>query len=484
VIALRGSLLTVIRFTTDRRTARGGISRREWLRLGAGGLGALALPQFAQSASNSGVSRGFGKARSVILIYASGGQSQLETWDPKPEAPEEVRGTFRAIGTSAPGVYFGEHMPRLAKSARLCTVVRSVSHEDLDHGSASYLALTGQYHTRKTSNPPPRPEDLPTYGSVLKRVRPSTTLPYTAVHLNAPALVPAIPAPGQNGGFLGYGFDPLEIGNVTESASPLRGLDPLSDVPEVRSSARRSLLASVEAARTRFAAEPAWLEMNSLYRQAYDLLDEPRTRLAFDLSQEPAAIRARYGLNRSGQACLLARRLVEAEVPLITVMWCHSNRGQDKAPDDIDEYGWDTHNDIFEALEKYLLPRFDQGFSALLEDLEERNLLDQTLVVCMGEFGRAPLVALEPRFAGSTPGRKHWAAAYSVVMAGAGVSRGTTYGATDRHAAYPKANPVGPWDVAATMYNALGVDPAGHYLDLTERPYPIAIGKPIEGLYG
>lgn len=460
------------------------MTRREWLRLGTAGLGALSLPGIVRGDPNASAYRGFGKAKSVILIYASGGQSQLEMWDPKPEAPEEVRGTFRAIDTSVPGVQFGEHMPQLAKAARLFSVVRSVSHEDLDHGSASYLALTGQYHPRRSSNPPPRPEDFPTYGAILKRVRPSTKLPYTAVHLNAPALVPTQPAPGQNGGILGYGFDPLELGDVTESPMPLRGLEPLHEVPEVRSSARRSLLESVEAARRRFEQEPAWLEMNSLYRQAYDLLATPRTRTAFDLSQETRAVRDRYGRNRSGQACLLARRLVEAEVPWITVMWCHSNRGQDKAPDDTNEYGWDTHNDIFEALERHLLPRFDQGFSALLEDLEGRGLLDQTLVVCMGEFGRAPLVALEPKFAGSTPGRKHWASAYSIVMAGAGVSRGATYGATDRHAAYPKANPVGPWDVAATMFSSLGVDPAGHYPDLTNRPFPIAIGKPIEGVYG
>lgn len=474
----------MLRFTTSHRTSRGLMTRREWLRLGAVGLGTLSLPGWLRGDPPADLDRGFGKAKSVLLIYASGGQSQLEMWDPKPEAPEEVRGAFRSIETSVPGVCFGEHMPQLAKAARLMTVVRSVSHEDLDHGSASYLALTGQYHSRRSSNPTPRPEDFPTYGAILKRVRPSTRLPYTSVNLNAPALVPTQPAPGQNGGYLGYGFDPLVLGNVTESAVPLRGLEPLADVPEIRSSGRRSLLESVETARQKFASEPAWLEMNTLYRQAYDLLAAPRTRLAFDLSQEAPSVRNRYGHNRSGQACLLARRLVEAEVPWITVMWCHSNRGQDKAPDDTNEYGWDTHNDIFEALGKHLLPRFDQGFSALLEDLEERGLLDETLVVCMGEFGRAPLVALEPKFAGSTPGRKHWASAYSIVMAGAGVSRGATYGATDRHAAYPRNNPVGPWDVAATMFSSLGVNPNGHYLDLTDRPYPITIGKPIDGVYG
>src|SRR5208283_5264439 len=188
-------------------------------------------------------------------------------------------------------------------------------------------------------------------------------------------------------------------------------------------------------------------------------LDAPRCRQAFDLSQEPEAVRDRYGRHRSGQACLLGRRLVEAGLPWVTVLWNHNIRGQDKEPHETDLYGWDTHNDIFDALKDHLLPRFDLSFSTLLEDMEERGLLDQTLVVCMGEFGRAPRVALERGFAGSTPGRKHWAAVYSIVMAGAGVAPGGVVGASDRQAAYPQSSPFGPWDVAATMFHALGIDP-------------------------
>src|SRR5207244_1437516 len=171
----------------------------------------------------------------------------------------------------------------------------------------------------------------------------------------------------------------------------------------------------------------------------------------------------RYGRYRAGQACLLARRLVEAGVPWITVIFNQTNRGQDKTPDETESYGWDTHNDIFYALKEHLLPRFDWSFSALLEDLDARGLLDQTLVVCMGEFGRAPLVALEPKFAGSSPGRKHWAGVYSVVLAGAGVTRGGVVGSSDRTGAYPDSNPVGPWDLAATMVPALGGDHAAHH---------------------
>jgi hypothetical protein len=243
------------------------------------------------------------------------------------------------------------------------------------------------------------------------------------------------------------------------------------------------LLASIEGACRQWQRDPSMLEMSQLYRQAYTFLGSPHCREAFDLAHEPDSIRDRYGRHRSGQACLLARRLVEAGVPLITVMWNHSARGQDKGHGDPESFGWDTHNDIFETLREHLLPRFDQSFSALLEDLDGRGLLDQTLVICMGEFGRAPRVALETTFAGQTPGRKHWSKNYSIVMAGAGVSRGAVFGGSDRIAAHPVADRVGPWDVAATVFAALGVDPSTEYLDLLGRPFPISIGTPIAGLY-
>jgi uncharacterized protein (DUF1501 family) len=223
--------------------------------------------------------------------------------------------------------------------------------------------------------------------------------------------------------------------------------------------------------------------MNVLYGQAFQVLASPACHSAFDLSAEPQRLRERYGRYRSGQACLLARRLVEAKVPLVTVMFNHGNRGQDKHPEETDSYGWDTHNDIFQALKVHLLPRFDQSFSALLEDLDDRGLLDETLVVCMGEFGRAPRVALEATFAGRSPGRKHWASAYSIVMAGAGVTRGATYGASDQIGAHVKDRPVSPADIAATMFTALGIDPAADYLDSLGRPFALTEGRPVGGLF-
>jgi hypothetical protein len=474
----------LLSLVAEDRDRRGGITRRQVLRLGVlGGLTLGALPHLS-SGIRSSLTPGFGKAKSVLLVYTSGGQSQIDTWDPKPDAPAEIRGAFRPIATSVPGTRVCEHLPRLARLAHTFTILRSVSHDDLDHGSATYLALTGQFAPRKSSNPPPRPTDHPTYGAILKRVRPAPRLPYSSVYLNGPLLIPENISPGLYGGLLGRAYDPLIVGDVTQDVAGLRGLDLLPELPPVRLARRRSLLQSLEAYHHKLGQDRLGLEQSTLRRQAYDLLGSPHIRLAFDLGREPQVVRQRYGLHRSGQACLLARRLVEAGMPFVTVLFNHNIRGQDKDPEHTDSYGWDTHNDIFDSLQHHLLPRFDQSFTTLLTDLAQRGLLDQTLVVCMGEFGRAPVVALEKNFAGSSPGRKHWAAVYSIVLAGAGVARGAVVGSSDRHGAYPHTHPVGPADVAATLFAALGIDPAGHYRDPLDRPFRIAEGKPIRALYG
>lgn len=476
----------MLRFFDAFRRSDGTLSRREWLRLGGlAGIGyGLGLSDATAADSNRALTiPGFGKAKSVIFIYCNGGQSQLETWDPKPAAPLEVRGEFAAIKSAVPGVLLGEHLPRVAQVANKFTIVRNVSHEDLDHGTASYLALTGRYHRLRSANPPPAPTDDPTYAAILKRVRPSRQSFTDAVHVNGPAQVPEIIAPGQDGGFLGREYEPMLIGDVSTGPIAIPGLTPQSELPPLRIEERWNLKQTLENYNRGLERDARSRDMSGLYERALSLLASPACREAFDLGAERDALRDRYGRYRTGQACLLARRLVEAGVPWITVMFNHTNRGQDKSPGDIESYGWDTHNDIFYALKEHLLPRFDQSFSALLEDLDARGLLDTTLVVCMGEFGRAPLVALEPKFAGSSPGRKHWAACYSVVLAGAGVMRGGTVGTSDRFAGYPTSTPSGPWDIAATMFSALGIDPESHYTDAFSRPFPITIGEPIAALY-
>ncbi|MFO1094094.1 MAG: DUF1501 domain-containing protein [Planctomycetaceae bacterium] len=472
----------MLRLVAERRLSNGTLTRSEFLRLG--GISAVATLGAAQRTFGSESSvLSVPRAKSVIIVFASGGQSQFETWDPKPDAPAEVRGEFGSIATAIPGTFVCEHLPQLATLADRYALVKSMSHLDVDHGSAVYLTLTGQYHQRISSNPPPRPTDLPSVLSVFKRVRPDAGTVAPAIEINGPAIVaPQEIAAGQFGGLLGREFDPLIVGNVNEETIAVPGLGLQPDVATVRIQERQRLLSAVDDFVRAGAAGPG--SVSGQYRKAFELLDDPRTREAFDLSAEPGHVRERYGRNRSGQACLLARRLAQAGVPLITVVLNHHSRGQDLHPEDADAYGWDTHNDIFYAMRRHLLPRFDQTLSALLEDLAARDMLDDTLVVCMGEFGRAPTVALERSFAGTSPGRKHWAAVYSIMLAGAGVAGGKVIGRTDRHGAYPTGESFGPWDVAATVFAALGVDPAGHYVDALQRPFVISPGRPMTALYG
>ncbi|HET6425476.1 MAG TPA: DUF1501 domain-containing protein [Planctomycetaceae bacterium] len=452
------------------------MNRRRWLAQSAGlWLGGLAASAKTAPAATP-------RAKTVLFVVANGGQSQLETWDPKPLAPREVRGDFSPIRTSVPDTLFSEHLPLLAQRAHKFAVVRSMSHEDLDHGSALYLTLTGQYHARRSANPLPAPTDWPTMGSVIKRARPTHESLETAIHLNGPAQIPINIGAGQFAGFLGPEYEPMTLGDVTAEATILPGLSPLPTLAASRRHERARLLHRLEHSAVDDSTVTERHRAN--YEKAFDLLDRPAVQHAFDLERESPALRERYGRNRSGQACLLARRLVEAGVPWITLFWNHTGRGQDLAPDDTGEYGWDTHNDIFDALKNRLLPRFDQSFSALLDDLHERGLLDTTLLVCAGEFGRAPLVALEKNFAGESPGRKHWAACYSIVAAGAGVQAGKIVGASDRRGAYLATESWGPWDLTATMFHALGLDPESHFTDKTGRPLPLTTGRVIAPLFG
>ena len=462
-------------------------SRRRWLRFATAGMLAH-LPTspsaFGRNGGNASRTVGFGKAKSVLLIYASGGQSHIDMWDPKPLAPANIRGAFSPIATAVPGMQFTDRLPALSKVADKFTVLRSMSHADLDHGSASYLTLTGRYHKRLSSNPPIQPTDLPTYGAVLRKLKIRQRFPYEAIHVNGPALVPFEPAPGQYGGILGRKYEPLLLGDVSQQALAMPAISPRPSLGRPRLASRFNLKETLDQGSQDLKRHRRVADASDQYRQALEVLGSDNCRHAFNLGLESERTREAYGLHRPGQACLLARRLLEAGVPLVTVIWNHSNRGQDRYPTDTAEYGWDTHNDIFEALKEHLCPRFDSTMSTLLTDLDDRGLLEETLVVCMGEFGRAPKVAVEPNFAGNAPGRKHWASAYSILLAGAGVQRGAVVGKSDRLGAEVASERYAPWDVAATMYAALGIDPSGDYHDELQRPYPISVGRPIEAIYG
>ena len=453
------------------------LSRRRCLQMASAAM--LGMTGEAKSSELTG----FGRAKSVLTIFASGGQSQIDMWDPKPHAPEHIRGAFSPLQTKLPGVHFTEDMHGLASIADRFTLVRSMAHEDLDHGSATYLTMTGRYYPVLSSNPLPKPTDLPSLGAILNRLPVESRFPYDSVYINGPALIPINIAPGMYGGVLGKSYDPLMVGDPTSGAIAIPGLSYESRLSESRMRKLIQLKKSLDRNQTALDANEQVRNNNRFYGQAVDMLSSPEVVSAFDLNKETVKTRDAYGRYRSGQACLLGRRLVEAQVPYVNVIFNHSNRGQDLAPDEIEEYGWDTHNDIFPALKKHLIPRFDKTITALIKDLDNRGLLETTLVIVMGEFGRAPVVAFEKNFAGGSAGRKHWASAYSIFLAGAGVTRGSVIGKTDRFGGEVVDKRYAPWDVAATMFHALGIKPHSHFYDELDRPFPVSVGKPMLALY-
>ncbi len=448
-------------------------SRRRLIELGALaplGLNWAHLLHAAErrlSAADGDRPRGFGQARSCILIFLWGGPGQQDLWDMKPLAPAALRSEFAPIATRVPGVSISEQLPHLAQVSDRYTIVRSMTHKDFEHGTAAYTALTGQPHPLPGTNTPASPDDFPTYGSVVTRLV-KTSLPVPEAVVLGPVIHQGNrpPVAGQNAGFLGPGYDAFRIED--DPGDPdfrVQGLALSSGLTPGRIARRRALLAQLN--------EPGPAALNSrqvegidgLYQRAFDLLGSASTRAAFDVSTEKPATREAYGGSRFGQTLLLSRRLVEAGVPMITINWAKQNADQ-----------WDTHKQNYPTLRK-LLPPFDQALAALLADLDDRGLLDSTLVVCLGEFGRTPTINKDG-------GRDHWPDCYSLLLAGGGIARGTVHGASDREAAYPLTDRVAPWDLAATLYHLLGIDPARHIHDKQGRPYAVSQGKVVAGLLG
>jgi hypothetical protein len=456
-----------------------GITRREALRAGglaltgltwADVLRAQAAPAGGPRPGSTSARGSFGKAKACILIFNYGGPSHLDTWDLKPGAPKEVRGEFKPIATCVPGTSIGEHLPRLATLADRYAILRSVHHRDNDHAIGAYLALTGHSHPKNAIlgiEPPASPQDMPSVGSVVSKLRPAGKPVFSYVTLGELRHFGNNDSMGQNAGCLGKLHDPFTVPFVR----PLTGA---LDVPGVTSlwagvdagrlDGRRELLGRISWAAPAREATAGTRDRDGFTRRAYELLASPASRQAFDLAQEPPKVRDSYGPMPFGQNCLLARRLVEAGVPLVT-LYSVGNRD------------WDTHGGNFQALKNTLLPDTDWSVSALLRDLDGRGLLDETLVVWMGDMGRTPRINKDA-------GRDHWSFCYSVVMAGGGVRGGQVYGSSDRCAAYPSTNPVSPADVAATIYHCLGVGPRAHVTDQQGRPFVVSTGKPIHALLG
>jgi uncharacterized protein (DUF1501 family) len=446
-----------------------GLTRREALRIGALGLGGLTLPGLLQLQS-AAASSARPRARSVILLFLSGGPSQLDMWDLKPDAPEEIRGTFRPIATRVPGTMISEHLPRMAGLADRYAILRAVRHTNGNHPAAAYWMMVGSPMQRAAPQVVTMSrEDRPHPGAVVSKLlrSPPALPPFVMV---PEAISPVGPErPGQHAGFLGAAYDPYRVNsNPNHSDYSPGALDPSRDVSRMRLDNRRGL-------RDLLGQQARYLEQTTVartldpyYARAFDLISSPTAQRAFDIAAEPAATRDRYGRHVFGQSVLLARRLVEAGVRLVHVNWVRHDNG-------FGGQGYDSHRNHLEWSRTELLPPTDAAFSALIEDLADRGLLDETLVIVMGEFGRTP------RF-NSGGGRDHWPHCFSVVMAGGGVRGGLVHGSSDRIGAYPTSNPVSPQDLMATLYHCLGIDPHTIIHDQQERPYTLVEGTPLHAL--
>ncbi|MFP6764302.1 MAG: DUF1501 domain-containing protein [Planctomycetaceae bacterium] len=466
------------------RTGRSGsVSRRGLLQIGGLSLLAPQLPgPFSQSAEAFEGPLRFRSApriKSCLILFQAGGVSQTDTVDMRPDADDSIRGEFSPVSTTVPGMQICEHMPRLAQQMDKVCVVRSMYHRMLCHNPACYSALAGRDvgASKAVSNQTPATQnDYPNFGSAIAKFRPHppglpafVSMPFSL--FNGPAKTP-----GQNAGMLGSHFDPFLIDS--DPSQPDWRVDELwmrEGMQDQRYRSRRGLLANLDRQVRTFEDTRSIDQMQTYYQRAFSLLMTARSREAFDLSREKTELRERYGMHQTGQSTLLARRLIEAGVPFVTVY----------APvQRIEGVSWDTHRDNFPLLKNTLLPPADQSFSALLEDMHQRGLLDETLVIWMGEFGRTPKIGYtQSNNTNNSSGRDHHPYCYSILLAGAGVRGGSYFGRSDKDGWYPADSPVHPGDLGATVYDAFGIDPHQEIRDRFGRPHRLIEGQPVAGLF-
>jgi len=450
------------------------VSRRRVLQAGTLGWLGLGLADYLARPALAGESQRLitPTAKRCIFIFMWGGPSHLDTFDLKPEAPAEVRGEFRPIATNVAGIQICEHFKQLARHADKLAVIRSLNHSDPAHLSSGHATLTGQWApVRNSDAEPPSDRDNPHIGAVMARLRPAegalpsaVTMPWLAFHPAAPGGE----APGQHAGFLGKRYEPFLIkGDPNDAKFRIKALELPGTVTAQRLASRRELLGVIDRQRAALEQAGESAAMNQFQQQAFSLLASPAAREAFDISAEPTKVRDRYGRNIHGQCVLLARRLVERGVPLVSINWHNDGRNF-----------WDTHGNNFNRLKNDLIPPADRALSALLEDLDERGLLDETIVAWVGEFGR------RPRITAGNAGREHWPWCYNGLLAGGGIRGGTLYGASDAQGMHPADLPVSPLDYAATLYHALGIRPEATLPDSLNRPRHLCGGKPILPLFG
>jgi hypothetical protein len=432
--------------------------------VGAAGALGLSLPRLLRADALRDELGKNARADHCILIFLNGGPSHLDMWDMKPEAPAEVRGEFKPIPTTVPGVQLSEHLPRLAKLMHHCTLVRSVYHSvNNAHAAAVYAGLTG--HDRGDANRAigAGPDDHPAIGAVLGLQRPPRVpvVPYVSMPYITQEGAGGPPQPGFFGGWLGRTRDPLFVlrdPNAPSFAMPELSLTGEVNLERLETRKRLSDVFPVEGGLNNRTTQ----DLSGFRQKAFDLLTSPITQRAFRLDQEPLPVREAYGRNIYGQSVLLARRLIEAGTRAACISW---------APDA--NATWDTHDGNFKKLKTTLLPQLDAAVSSLLIDLQERGLLERTLVAVMGEFGRTPKV-------NPAAGRDHWNFGYTLMLAGAGIKGGFVYGSSDKIGARPRSNPVTPADIIATIYECLGIPPELELHDRLNRPFVLVPwGRPI-----
>ncbi len=442
-----------------------GVSRREVLQVGYSGLlgiGLASLPTAAKATPARGRS-----PKSVVIVFLTGAASHLDTFDPKPDAPPEIRGEFGTIPTAVPGFRVCEHLPGLAARADRYAVVRTLSHRENNHLVATHHVLTGYPQPGAFFDKVASRDDWPCYSAGLNYLRPRPDGLPSGVNLPTFLVEGPLTWPGQHAGFLGPRHDPWQV--TRDPNAPdfrVENLRPGLDADQLAD--RRTLLDQVNKQQRWLAESAEGRKLSDQQGRAFSLLTSGKVTRAFELDREPPAVRDRYGRHSFGQSLLLARRLVEAGVPVV-----QANMGRVQ--------NWDNHGDIFPTLKRRLLPPLDRAVSALLDDLAASGLLDETLVVVLGEFGRTPKVSTQP--GSKAPGRDHWAPCFSGLFAGAGVRGGQVIGRSDATGAYPATTPYSPDDLGATVYHVLGVDPESEVRDRLNRPVQLNRGKVMTGLF-
>lgn len=444
-------------------------NRRQLLKIGGLGTLGLGLSDLIRAEALAARDASASPIRSCILLFYYGGPSHLDTWDMKPNAPREVRGEFQSIATNVPGIRIGEHQPHSARVVDRLAIIRSMHHPMTNHNAAAFATLSGRDPLKGDLELLGNDRnDPPCLGSTLSHRLPERPGLPTFVALPH-VMYNVVTLPGQSAGFLGSAHNPFQL--VRDPNAPGFRLDELElpgDVSLDRLGHRESLLKLVDLQLERSERTAEVQDLDAYNAKAFRLLRSEAVRRAFHIDSEDPKLRDRYGRTKHGQSVLLARRLVESGIRFVTV-YDHEVNGQ--------LANWDAHASVFPRLKDDLLPPTDQAFAALIDDLTERGLLDSTLVIAMGEFGRSPKV-------NAASGRDHWPYCFSVVMAGGGVRGGTVYGSSDKLGAYPDLDGVKPADLAATLFWRFGLDPEAEIVDLTGRPYRLAEGQPIRPLFG